>query len=108
MPVSELDIARIRRWCEDRVPQRARYQVHLEVEVVGTVVTIVERRAPWDGVGEWSSNPRARLRFRAARWWLYWSDRNGRFHLYDLAGPWARISQALDELAADPTAIFWG
>jgi hypothetical protein len=45
--IPELDLARIRRFVEARVPPRARHQVRLEVDVQGTAVTIVERRAPW-------------------------------------------------------------
>ena len=42
----ELDLARIRRHCEGRVPPRVRDQIRLEVEVRGRSVTIVEGRAP--------------------------------------------------------------
>jgi hypothetical protein len=41
-------------------------------------------------------------------WSLYWPDRNDRFHLYDDVEPTPRISRLLDEVAADPTGIFWG
>ena len=41
-PVPDFDVARIRRYAEDRVPERARYQVRNDVVVSGTTVTIVE------------------------------------------------------------------
>src|SRR3990170_448785 len=95
----ELDLARIRRFVDARVPARARHQVRLEVEVQGSAVTIVERRAPWraDIGPEWSRFPIARLRYSPtnAAWTLFWRDRNLRWNRYA-------------EIDADPTAIFWG
>jgi len=45
-PVPDLDVARIRRYAEDRVPEYARQQVRNDVVLSGKTVTIVERRAP--------------------------------------------------------------
>ena len=79
-PVPDFDVARIRRYAEDRVPERARYQVRNDVVVSGTTVRIVERRAPWrpDGTRQWTSFPIAQLRWNpgAATWTLYWRDRD--------------------------------
>jgi hypothetical protein len=53
----EIDIARVRRYCQRRVPPHARDQVRLETVVRGAAITIIERRAPWredsdpDGAG---------------------------------------------------------
>ena len=108
----ELDVAKIRRFCEGRVPERVRDQIRIEMEVRGTAVTIVERRPPWrpDYGPEWTRSQVARLRYIQARgvWELYWSDRNGRWHRYDLTAPSARIETILREIKADRTAIFWG
>jgi hypothetical protein len=57
--------------------------------------TIVERRAPW------------REDF-GPEWTLYWSDRNGRWHLYDLIDPTDDVRVLLNEVDRDPTCIFWG
>jgi hypothetical protein len=40
-------------------------------------------------------------------WTLYWSDRNGRWHLFDLIAP-GSIDEILDEVERDQTNIFWG
>ena len=40
-------------------------------------------------------------------WTLYWSERNGRWHLYDLVDPIDDVRVLLDELDRDPTGIFW-
>ena len=44
----ELDVARVRRYCADRVPERARHPVHVECDIADRHLTIVECRAPWD------------------------------------------------------------
>lgn len=110
--VPELDLARIRRYVNGRVPPRARHQVRLEVEAHGTGVTIVERRAPWntDMGPEWTRFPIARLRYSPghATWALFWRDRNLHWHRYYRIQPAATVGPLLDEIDADPTAIFWG
>lgn len=45
---------------------------------------------------------------KSATWTLYWSDRNDRWHRYELIGPTADIRTLLDEVDQDPTGIFWG
>lgn len=47
MAVPELEAARVHRWCDQRVPERAQHQVRLECHVGDRHLTIVERRAPW-------------------------------------------------------------
>ena len=83
----ELDIASVRRWCEQRVPEQIRNQVRVECDIGPGQLTIVECRPPWrEGTGpEWTRFPIARLRYTQATrmWTLYWRDRNLRFHRYD-------------------------
>ena len=93
----ELDIARVRRWCEQRVPPHARDQVRVECDTGSRQLTIVECRPPWrQGIGpEWTRLPIARLRYTQATkmWTLYWRDRNLRFHRYDQLEPSPRHRQ---------------
>lgn len=60
----ELDLARIQRYCDGRVPTRLRDQIRIELEVRGRAVTILECRAPWTpAIGpQWMRFPIARLR----------------------------------------------
>jgi hypothetical protein len=78
--IPELDLARIRRFVDARVPPHATHQVRLEVEVQGTAVTIVECRAPWrtDVGPEWTRFLIARLRYSPTHqvWTLFWRDPN--------------------------------
>ena len=107
-----LDLARIQRFCDCRVPARLRDQIRIELEVRGRSVTILECRPPWrPAVGlEWTRVPVARLRHVAAHavWILDWSDRKGRWHRYDLIEPSPHVDPLLTEIEADPTTIFWG
>jgi hypothetical protein len=107
-----LDVAVIRHYCEQHVPPHALHELRTEVVLTRGAATIVECRAPWraDFGPEWSKRGVARLRYTAksATWALYWSDRNGRWHRYDLIGPITDIRALLDEVDQDPTGIFWG
>jgi hypothetical protein len=111
----ELDLARITKWVQarnDALPDRAREQIRYELDVSATAVTIVVCRPPWrpDYGPDWSRNPRARLRYATAQrsWTLYWSDRNSRFHEYDLAPSTSHVNELLAAIDRDETGIFWG
>ena len=108
-PPPELDLARIRRFCADRVPAHVRDEVRIEAEVRGQTVTIHEHRPPWHPeLMEWSRTPVAQLRYGVGeRWTLYWSDRKGHWHRYDGLDP-GPAQSLLDEIDADLTGIFWG
>jgi hypothetical protein len=108
----ETDVARVQRWCRDRVPEHVRDEVRVEADVAERHLTIVECRPSWrpDMGAEWTRFPIARLRYTKTTgvWSLYWRDRNLRFHAYDLISPTASIEELLAEVDRDPTAIFWG
>jgi hypothetical protein len=108
----ELDVARVRRWCGQRVPVHVRDQVRVECDVGLRHLTIVECRPPWgpEAGPEWTRLPIARLRYTKAirRWSLYWRDRHARFHAYDLLPSSPHVDDLLREIDSDPTAIFWG
>jgi hypothetical protein len=106
----ELEVARVRKWCHARVPEHLHDQVRIECDVGNRHLTVVEVRPPWDGVGEHTRFPIARLRYVGARreWSLFWRDRNLRFHAYDEVGPSRSVEPLLQEIERDPIAIFWG
>ncbi|HET7026102.1 MAG TPA: DUF3024 domain-containing protein [Candidatus Limnocylindrales bacterium] len=109
--VSEIEVARIRRYCRDRVPPHARDQVRLDVEVSGRRVTIVERRAPWkpEFGPEWTSLPIAQLRRHATdgSWMLFWRDRNNVWHR-DPMEPTPQVDRLLAQITDDPANHYWG
>jgi hypothetical protein len=107
----ELDIARVRRWCGQRVPEHARDQVRTECDAGPRHLTIVECRPPWrEGTGpEWNGSPSpgsATCRqpghgrcTGATGISASTSTTSSRHH---------RIDDLLHEIGRDPTAILWG
>jgi hypothetical protein len=110
--IPPLDLARIRRFAEARVPPGAREQVRLEVEVGRSTVTIVEMRAPWrpEYGPAWTRSAIASLRYSEKHrgWTLYWMDSNGAWHRYSKEPPVPHVGPLLDEIGRDPRAVFWG
>jgi hypothetical protein len=112
MPIPETDLARVKRFCDQRVPAEALHQVRLEVELTPGAITIVERRAPRRPgyATEWTRSPIASFRHSATTklWTLYWRDRNLRFNVYERVAPSRSVDALLAEVDRDPTRIFWG
>ena len=112
MALPDLDVARVQRWCQARVPEHARHQVRVECDVAARHLTIVERRAPWrDDYGpDWTSLPIAKLRSPATTntWILYRPDRHLKFHRYDMIEPTPHIQDLLTEIDHNRSGIFWG
>jgi hypothetical protein len=107
----ETDVARVGRWCAQKIPERARCQVRMEYEARGRSVTIVERRVPWDDPSAdgaaWTSRSVAQLRHASDGWRLYWPDRNTRWQLVDDV-PAAPSVMPLLETVDDPGRVFLG
>ncbi len=109
--MSEMDVTRVRLWCERRVPPHARHQVRVEAEVTDRHITIVECREPWNGRGDWTRRPIARLRFTKTTglWTLYWRDQNLKFHSYaDRLAPTQHVVEILEYLDSGVDPIFFG
>lgn len=106
----ELQVKAVQRFCEQRVPDRARHQVRVEHHVEGNTVTIVERRAPWrpDIGPEWTSVPIAQLRYTAGMWTVYWADRDGRWLRIDDLPHAENVDPLLAAIDANHGALFWG
>ena len=113
--IPDLDLARVRRWIDERnddVPRDARDQLRFEIDVSDRAITVVECRPPWcDDVGpEWTRSPICRFRYTKAhqQWSLYWRDRNQKFHLHKSAAPTPHLLELIDVVERDPSGIFWG
>ena len=109
--VPDLDLHKIRKYAAAKVPAQFQDKIRMEVDVRGKTVTIVECRPPWhEKLGpEWTRHGVARMKYDddANEWTLYWADRNGRWHGFDLIDP-GSIDEILNEIELDQTAIFWG
>jgi hypothetical protein len=107
-----LDVARVRRWCEEQVPPDMRDRMRVEVDVAPRHLTIQECHPLWPGAAgpEWTRTTVARIRYTKSKgtWSLYWQDSNLRFREYDGLAPTPRIDDVLAEIDRDPTFLFWG
>ena len=110
--VVEPALARVKRFCEERVPAALREQIRLECSVRGNSITILERRPPWSELigPEWTSTKVAQLRYDAGdgMWTLHCADRNERWWPDDFAEPSPDIEELLDALDEDPSGIYCG
>jgi hypothetical protein len=89
MTLPETDLRRIRTWARGRVPEHLWPELKVEADVADRYVDIVEVRPPWDGVGEHTMFPIARLRYTktTGQWAIYWRDRHLKFHEYKRKRP---------------------
>ncbi|MCT1443270.1 DUF3024 domain-containing protein [Corynebacterium glucuronolyticum] len=108
MALPELDVARIKRWCDAKIPEHLWDQLKIEVDVASHHATIVEVRPSWRGEGGADSLPVARLRYTQSTgpWSLYWRDRNLKFHQYDFE-PTPRVQDLLDYISTSQDPIFF-
>lgn len=108
----EAALARVRTFCDTRLPPRLRGEMRLEAARRGNSITIVERRPAWPPgtEAEWTRMRVAQLRHDPATglWSLHCADRNGRWWPYHELAPSRSIDPLLAEIDADPTGIFWG
>jgi hypothetical protein len=108
--ISAEAITTVENWCRFQVPAHALHQVRKEAEATNRHIDIVERRAPWDGVGEWTRYPVARLAFTATTglWTLLYRDRNTKFHTHPDVPQTRHLEDLLDYLATAGDPIFTG
>jgi len=108
----EMDLARIRRWVQRRIPAEHHGELRLELRVHGANVTIFELRPPWCAeVGpDWSRRPVVQLRHTGGGFWLLlWQNRRSRWERYPLAPLATRdLDSLLAELEEDGISLFWG
>ncbi len=114
MAIPELTLRRAERLLhqliERRLSPRVRNEIRMSVEVRGNNVTLFEDRPVWRMPGQWTHGKVAQFRYDTAtdRWTLYWSDRHGRWLLYEDTRPAADIAALIREVDADPVGAFWG
>jgi hypothetical protein len=110
MALPETDLHRIRDWARGRVPEHLWDQVKVVADVSDRHVDIVEVRPSWNGVGEPTRFPIARLRYTntTGQWTIYWRDRNLKFHEYKGKRPTKNVQALLDYIESGGDPIFWG
>jgi hypothetical protein len=114
VPISPFQIARVSKildaFCDARVPPEVRDQVDVKYRFEGDTVFLFEHRPAFQRPDEWVEIPVAKFRYFVERqqWALFWSDRNSKWHRYDLIPASPSFEDLLQEVDSDPTRIFWG
>ncbi len=104
LSISELDLARLRRFCVSRSDD----SVQTQAEFRGRTITIVRYYRPWPGArpDQWVRAPFAQCRYTAAHgsWLLYFTEA-GRWYLYCMdATP--HLDALIMEIDVDPMGYF--
>ena len=113
MAIPELELKRAEKFLaefRDSVPPYLRVEIDYRWRIRGNQITLFVRRPAFMGkAGDYSETNFARFLFRPEthNWLLKWSDRNGRFHLYEQLEP-GHFERLIEEVRSDPTGIFLG
>ena len=109
-PLSELAVAAVRRYCEQRVRPEIRDKLRYDVETRGNSITIFECRPPWreDFGPEWTRMKIAQFRFEDGLWSLFWANRSERWLEYPDAEPSTDIGDLIAALNDDVSGCFFG
>src|SRR5262245_35350937 len=114
MALSEIQRADITRrlstFCDTRVTAAVRNKLRLGFRIRGTDVVLFEQRPGFQRPDEWHEEVVAKFRYVATQklWRLYCQHRDMRWHSYEALPSAGSFSKLLDEVAADPSGIFWG
>ncbi|HWG94495.1 MAG TPA: DUF3024 domain-containing protein [Mycobacteriales bacterium] len=110
MALPPADVEQVQQWCARRVPPEHQARTRISCRVDPAHLTIIEEHPPWDGAGDWTSSPVARLRWAQSRreWSLLCVRGDLRFRPYELARPAATVAPLLAAVERDETGIFWG
>jgi hypothetical protein len=101
---------RLGAFCDARVPPSARDTVRGGFRIKGAEVVLFEERPAFRPPHEWQEMVVAKFRYVGThrRWRLYCQHRDRRWHAYEALPAASNLERLLDEVAADPTGIFWG
>ncbi len=114
MALSEIQQAEVNKrlgaFCEARIPPAVRNKVRIGFRIKGTDVVLFEERPAFERPQEWRETAIAKFRYVGTQrlWRLYCQHRDLRWHSYEARPAAPSFKRLLDEVAADPTGIFWG
>ena len=97
-------------YCDSKVPQHLKNKLRIEYAIDSNSAILYERRPRFMDKSVWTKTPVAKFRYikTKSKWHLYWSDRNGKWHLSEFVKPTKNFSKLLDAVEEDETCIFWG
>ncbi len=101
---------RLAAFCDARVPPSVRDKVRLGFRIKGGEVLLFEERPAFHPPHEWEAMPVAKFKYVGTQrlWRLYCQHRDLRWHAYEALPAAQTFGKLLDEVATDPTGIFWG
>ncbi|HEX5985281.1 MAG TPA: hypothetical protein VFY86_02095 [Nocardioides sp.] len=107
------DLALVQAWCRANSPEHMADRIRVESHVDGNTVTLCETLPPWSGEGEWTHDEFAQLRYRPrlGDYELRWHDMHLRWRKYtpeNIPPVAGSCEELLDEITADPWALFRG
>lgn len=114
MPIPDLERqaaeAKIKSYCEKKVPPQYRDQLRLVSETKEMSITISEERPYFKVPSEWTNSPIAKFTYRKKErlWYLLWRDRNSKWHHFDPPATAKKIDDLIKQVEEDATCIFWG
>ena len=102
--------AKLKNYCERRIPAHVSSSVRLTFNIRGNSVTLNEERPRFNYPSSWTATPVAQFRFNpeTSAWTLYCADRNSRWHPYSESDPAPQLETLLKSVDEDVTGIFWG
>jgi len=105
----ELDVARVRRYCDNRLSWRALDSTRVECEVGSDHVTIYIYFRMAEAAEQWMKLAVARFDYSVGDrlWTLSWADKENRFHTYAGADPAPSVGPLLEALDEDEQERFW-
>jgi len=107
--VPDTAIAAVRAPCDERLRDADHREVRLDVEVEESAISIIERHAPFMGVGEWTATPLAQLRLEDdGSWTMYATDDDDQWEPFFDVADHQPLEVLLTELTEDPSSYFWG
>ena len=114
MALSEIQRAQVTKrltaFCDARVPAAVRSKIRVGFRIKGSEVVLFEERPSFHDAHNWCEMVVAKFKFIGTQgaWRLYCQHRDSRWHTYEALPTAASFDKLLDEVAADPTGIFWG
>lgn len=106
----ELAIAKVKRFCDQKIPAHVRNQLVWVVETRGRAIMIYEKRPPWraDYGPEWTKREIAQFRYdpEFKTWTLYWANRNGKWLKVPDAPPAGDVEPLLSIVQENRTGAF--
>ncbi len=114
MALSEIQRAQVTKrltaFCDARVPSAVRDKLRLGFRIKGNEVVLFEERPAFRPPHEWREMVVAKFKYVGTQrlWRLYCQHRDLRWHSYETLPAAQSFDRLLDEVAEDPTGIFWG